>query len=70
MAIFNNHVQQAAGSDNITFEQLEDSRILAGLYKLQVDESFSIYRDNKNRNIYLAREKCHFLRYFFFDEFF
>lgn len=50
MAIINNFVQQAAGADNITLEQLNSNKFLSGLYK--VIEPVSIYQSNSDPSIY------------------
>ncbi len=56
MAIINNHIQQAAGADNITLEQLNSNQHLAGLYK--VTESVSIYRSTKDESIYYMGQQA------------
>lgn len=50
MAIINNSIQQAAGADNITLEQLNSNKFLAGLYK--VVEPVSIYRSNRDSSVF------------------
>lgn len=55
MAIINRYIQQAAGTDNLTLAQLDNTHASAGLYKLE--EEISIYRDNANADIFYIGSK-------------
>lgn len=54
MAIVNRYIQQAAGVDNISLENLNDNHWTAGLYKLT--EELVIYRDNTSPDLYYIGE--------------
>ena len=55
MAIINRYIQQSAGVDNITLEQLDDNHASAGLYKLE--EPIAIYQDNSDESIFYIGSK-------------
>lgn len=50
MAILNRYIQQSAGADSLTLEQLENNHASAGLYILE--EPISIYQDNTDPSIF------------------
>lgn len=55
MAMINRGIQQAAGVDNFTLENLNENHTAAGLYKLS--ENIIIYRDKVNKDIYYIGEQ-------------
>ena len=50
MAIINRYIQQAAGTDNLTLDQLSANHASAGLYILE--EPISLYQDDANSSIF------------------
>ena len=65
MAILNNSIQQAAGSDNITLEQLNSGKFCAGLYKLA--EPISIYKNKQDESIYCIGKETGYSLYKNYD---